>query len=240
MAGPINFVEGGVGFIARTPIFLTPPGQAPESGSYWGLTGTVIDQNTLFKDAGLLDESSSFQYALRGKDGLGAKGDVFFGNAALFQQDPVLLSISLPNGSWQLAAVPKAGWSSTSPFSVWIWTGGGLIALMAGGLVFILVSAPARLQKAVERATAALRKSQQELQQTNSNLEQAKEELAQAKEQLEAVLNAVPGSISWIDSGGLYIGYQKRLKEVAVITQSDYFQEIQAEVENIQIDQFWS
>jgi PAS domain S-box-containing protein len=39
------------------------------------------------------------------------------------------------------------------------------------------------------------------------------EELASAKEQLEAVLNAVPGSISWIDSSGLYIGVNRYLAE---------------------------
>lgn len=39
------------------------------------------------------------------------------------------------------------------------------------------------------------------------------QELAAAKEQLEAVLNAVPGSISWIDSGGLYIGVNRHLAE---------------------------
>ncbi|MCP2727025.1 PAS domain S-box protein [Limnofasciculus baicalensis] len=39
------------------------------------------------------------------------------------------------------------------------------------------------------------------------------EELATAKEQLEAILNAVPGSISWIDSGGLYIGVNRYLAE---------------------------
>jgi PAS domain S-box-containing protein len=39
------------------------------------------------------------------------------------------------------------------------------------------------------------------------------QELATTKEQLEAVLNAVPGSISWIDSGGIYIGVNRYLAE---------------------------
>src|SRR5919199_1415771 len=38
-------------------------------------------------------------------------------------------------------------------------------------------------------------------------------ELAEAKEQLEAVLNAVPGSISWIDSHGIYQGANRYLAE---------------------------
>ena len=38
-------------------------------------------------------------------------------------------------------------------------------------------------------------------------------ELAEAKEQLEAVLDAVPGAISWIGSDGLYIGVNHYLSE---------------------------
>ena len=45
MAGPINLVPQGVGFIARTPIFLTPPGGEPESGSYWGMAGIILVGN---------------------------------------------------------------------------------------------------------------------------------------------------------------------------------------------------
>lgn len=45
----------------------------------------------------------------------------------------------------------------------------------------------------------------------NADLQEAKEALTKAKEQLEAVLNAVPGSISWIDSEGVYIGVNRHL-----------------------------
>ncbi|MBW4513161.1 MAG: PAS domain S-box protein [Scytonematopsis contorta HA4267-MV1] len=47
-------------------------------------------------------------------------------------------------------------------------------------------------------------------------------ELAQAKEQLEAVLNAVPGSISWIDDGGLYIGVNRYLAENFKLSQDAF------------------
>lgn len=47
----------------------------------------------------------------------------------------------------------------------------------------------------------------------NADLQQAKEALSDAKEQLEAVLNAVPGSISWIGSDGIYLGVNRYLSE---------------------------
>lgn len=45
----------------------------------------------------------------------------------------------------------------------------------------------------------------------NADLQQAKDDLARANEQLEAVLNAVPGPISWIASNGTYLGINSHL-----------------------------
>jgi two-component system, sensor histidine kinase ChiS len=197
VAGPINLVPEGVAFISRTPIFLTPPNAAPESGQYWGLVGIIIDQDILFKEAGLLNSNGKLQYAIRGKDGLGADGEVFFGDAKIFQQQPVTLEVTLPNGSWQLAAIPATGWRSSAPISKTLWIGGGVLALLTGGLVFILVSAPARLQKAVERATRSLRKSEEALKQANADLQrfdQLKDEfLANTSHELRTPLNGMIG-----------------------------------------------
>ncbi|MFP4120740.1 SpoIIE family protein phosphatase [Coleofasciculus sp.] len=188
-AGPLKLEpKGNWGFISRTPIFLTPSNKTPQSGRYWGLVGIGFDQNTLFKEAGLLNQSTQLKYAIRGKDGLGETGELFFGDGGIFQQNPVSLEVTLPNGLWQLAAIPVNGWSSTAPISKWLWIGGGLSALLAGVLVYILVSEPVRLQKAIQRATIALRRSQDALQYANEELETRVEErtaqLAQANQEI--------------------------------------------------------
>ncbi|MEG4047548.1 PAS domain S-box protein [Microcoleus sp. Pol17_C1] len=146
LAGPVKLLEGDETFISRSPIFLTPSGAEPETGVYWGLTGLIIDKNSLIEEAGLNDSSAKLQYALRGKDGKGASGPVFFGDGSIFQHNPVLLEVTLPNGSWQLAAIPAGGWPASSPFRGWLLFGGGLLALLSGAVVFSWVYGRAKLR----------------------------------------------------------------------------------------------
>ncbi|MEG4281621.1 PAS domain S-box protein [Microcoleus sp. A006_D1] len=146
LAGPVQLLAGNVGFIGRSPIFLTPPGAEPETGVFWGLIGVLIDQHDLLQEAGLNDPSAKLQYALRGKDGKGAIGEVFFGDKAIFQKNPVLLEVTLPNGSWQLAAIPVGEWPENSPLRGWLLFGGGLLAVFSGAVAFSWVYGPAKLR----------------------------------------------------------------------------------------------
>src|SRR5678816_2089585 len=139
VAGPVDLVQGGVAFVSRTPIYLPPPREAPESRPYWGLVTILIDTETVLREGGLFEHAAGLQYSLRGEDGLGARGAVFWGDPAMFQAeaDPVLLDVSLANGAWQLAAVPVGGWSSLSSH---VWTlriGGVLLAVAASALAFV-------------------------------------------------------------------------------------------------------
>ncbi|MFB2934101.1 PAS domain S-box protein [Aerosakkonemataceae cyanobacterium BLCC-F154] len=162
IAGPVNLVEGGVGFINRTPIFLSPPNQLPETGRYWGLAGVIVDRDTIFQEAGLINsgKAEKVEFALRGKDGLGAEGEVFFGNGGIFRKNPVILEIKLPNGYWQVAAIPVGGWQTQAPISYWLRIGGGISAVLTGVLVYIWVRSPDKLRQAVQRATIALKESE--------------------------------------------------------------------------------
>ncbi|MEG5039617.1 MULTISPECIES: PAS domain S-box protein [unclassified Microcoleus] len=146
LAGPVKLLEGDETFISRSPIFLTPSGAEPETGVYWGLTGLIIDKNSLIEEAGLNDSSAKLQYALRGKDGKGASGPVFFGDGSIFQHNPVMLEVTLPNGSWQLAAIPAGGWPANSPFRGWLIFGGALLAVFSGVVAFSWVYGPVKLQ----------------------------------------------------------------------------------------------
>lgn len=108
IAGPVDLVQSGQGFIARIPVFFDDI-EGNERVS-WGMISAVIDVNQLYQTSGLLDLAEKINISIRSKDALGKVGEVFFGNEQIFEQNPVLLDISLPNGSWQMATVPKEGW----------------------------------------------------------------------------------------------------------------------------------
>jgi PAS domain S-box-containing protein len=72
-----------------------------------------------------------------------------------------------------------------------------------------------------------------------TQLKARERELADAKEQLEAVLNAVPGSISWIDSGGLFVGVNRHLAENFNLSQEAFIgQEVGFLQENAKLARF--
>lgn len=152
--GPFKLVQGGTALVSRTPVFL------PDD-RYWGLASILIDQNALFAEAGLGRPHPSLEFAVRGKDNLGASGEIFWGDTRVFEPDSVRLDITLPDGSWQIAATHKEGWDT--PGTMWLRYGGILLALLAGTLVWFLTRNPGRLHEEIEQATRELARSNREL-----------------------------------------------------------------------------
>ena len=108
IAGPVELVEGGIAFISYTPIF----NQTEKDGPFWGVTDIVIYRDRLFNDAQLKPTHNDFEFALRGEDGKGTEGNVFWGNPKIFEKNPVVTNIDLPTGNWVLGAAPKNGWNN--------------------------------------------------------------------------------------------------------------------------------
>jgi len=125
LAGPVYLRQGGSGLISRTPVFL-------EDGSYWGIVSLVLTPSSLYAAAGLSPEADGIRMALRGRDGRGPEGEVFFGDPALFELDAIKLSMVVPGGSWQAAAYPVGGWEAGQEKLAILQTlGVGLAALLA-------------------------------------------------------------------------------------------------------------
>lgn len=118
VAGPLNLVQGGVGIIGRTPIYIQPKNATVPEETYFGILSVVIDIPSLYKAAGVDNLSTLFHIAIRGKNGEGENGEIFLGSEDVFLQNPVLIDVALPGGKWQMAAIPFGGWASDSGFAV--------------------------------------------------------------------------------------------------------------------------
>lgn len=152
MAGPLTLVQGGTGLIARVPVFV-PDGKSGER--FWGVVSAVIDTERLFRNSGLQDSNTQFEYALRGVDGKGEAGDVFFGRAALFDEQPERVVITHLTGTWILAAAPRAGWPAQADNAWAVRLGIALAALVIFGALAMQARAVALADAAQSHAEAA-------------------------------------------------------------------------------------
>ena len=158
VAGPINLVQGGTAFICRSPIFLLALDRDYGDNVYWGVASIVINKDSLFREAGF-DGSASIRLAMRGVDGLGAAGGFIGGDNDIFQENPVFLNVSIPGGSWQLAAVPQDGWDTPSPYLLPIYISGLLLTWAIAILAFFWVQSREQAQHRIKVALTRARKA---------------------------------------------------------------------------------
>ncbi len=164
VAGPLKLIQGGIGIVTRFPIYL-----GPEHGSrFWGIVSAVIDVEQLYRDSGLYD-SPGIDIALRGVDAAGYAGQQFFGDPSILEQAPVTADVSLPYGSWQIAATPKGGWDPT-PGNTWLIR--ALIAF-AGATVVLPIALAGRFQEERDRNYVELRRSERRQRQLSQRLDLA-------------------------------------------------------------------
>lgn len=159
VAGPLELVQGGQALIARQPVFLLAP--APDAERpLWGLVSAVIDIDKLYRLAGLEDfvGQRDLKLAIRGRDGQGAEGEPFFGDPAVFSEAPELMTISLPGGSWQLAATPGQGWGEHLHHGEVMAT--RLVGLIVSAILAVLTFALTRNTMTLRDTAARLTESQ--------------------------------------------------------------------------------
>lgn len=113
LAGPVELIQGGKGFIHRRPVFVS---DSDGNDQYWGSASVVTDVSQLLDAAGL-NHVAGLQIAIRGENGSGAGGGMIFGSPQLFQQEAMTTVVDVPGGTWQLAAIPEHGWPASSLFN---------------------------------------------------------------------------------------------------------------------------
>ncbi|WP_409523107.1 sensor domain-containing diguanylate cyclase [Nitrincola sp. MINF-07-Sa-05] len=130
LAGPHQLAQGGMGVIHRVPVLIDEP---DGSQRYWGLMSTPIDFERLIHSAGIESPANLLDVALRGVDGSGKDGAIFYGDPTIFNDpDAIYSQVRVLNGEWQIAARPSV--ESTGKH-LWL-----VMLLQATGVLLALIS----------------------------------------------------------------------------------------------------
>jgi len=85
-------------------------------------------------------------------------GRVFYGEPTTFAANPVILAIAIPEGHWDLAAIPKGGWGASTGEDLLLFYAVTLCtALCLACIIFLTCDQQRRLRNAVAAGTQALR-----------------------------------------------------------------------------------
>ena len=192
VSGPVELLQGGMGLIARLPVYI--------NGEYWGLVNVILDMPVLLEEGEIIDSSDEFVFALRDEQDV-----VIYGEAEIFNDDPVLHAIDLPESVWMLAAVPAEGWEEAiRPQLLFFQFSGVLIVLLLTGLVYFTINRQAALAQAVEQRT-------KEISLINENLEQR---VANRTKELSALYDVMAVANSSLDLQDVMIESLAQIIEV--------------------------
>lgn len=139
LAGPLKLVErdASEAVVVRTPVYRTDPGSGDKH--FIGAVGTPFLFASLLREAGLPDIEKTLHVAIRGRDGKGSGGEVFYGDPNMFAMNPVVQKVSLPGGEWEIAAYPRSGWCAVSQTLYVIRLLGFVVGLLAASWAYGLV-----------------------------------------------------------------------------------------------------
>jgi signal transduction histidine kinase/CheY-like chemotaxis protein len=164
ISGPLKLLQGGEAIIARKAIITNYKSFDPERyirqgranvdtpwlrqipANFWGLATILIDMNAFYQEAGIEQEDALFNYAIRGRHGLGEIGEVFWGKVDVFNNPIKRVTIDFGGGSWVVAVSLK------HQTSLWPTLTILLIGFFLTGFIIYLI---VELQQSITRAERA-------------------------------------------------------------------------------------
>lgn len=151
LSQPGELRQGGFGLTAWEAVY--------RGKNLWGMVSIAVDMNTVLSDAGVGTPSGGMDLALRN-----GAGQTFFGAQSLWQEDPVIQKIGLPDGAWILAGIPSGGWEAAirAPLGIFRLSSLLIVVLLAM-TVALMVNRQGQLSQAVAVRTREIALAQQEL-----------------------------------------------------------------------------
>ncbi|MDT8989693.1 ATP-binding protein [Curvibacter sp. APW13] len=177
---PVKLVQGGLGVIQRTPVFVHDP--VSRAQQYWGVISVVVDLEQLITAAGIAQDdqwdTALFAYPAGGSETL------VWGAWPQRDATAVTVPVELPGGRWVLRTRPHENWAPTglAPEAMAVWLGGSIVALLVGLLV--------RQSNSLRRGNAALSQEMLRTQQVQADLELSRAESQAMHDRLQSVLDA--------------------------------------------------
>ncbi len=108
LQGPVPARQGGNLLFNRRAVFVTDQ----DGEHFWGLTVIAVDFDHLLARQERHFHDQDFLFALSMEEGQGPR--LLWGDRMPDTADPLRQKISLPHAEWELALLPRAGWSRTS------------------------------------------------------------------------------------------------------------------------------
>ena len=160
IVGPVELKQGGRALIAHKPLYDRVKWHEKE---FWGFATVVLDFTTLTNLFPEQNQQGQYQYALRRVENGTTRGEVFWGDPAVFESEPHLTVVQLAAGNWELATIPVDGWPSAWPFATHFRLATICIASILAVLCVVLLRKPRQLRRAIKVATSELRRTEQQL-----------------------------------------------------------------------------
>jgi len=99
--GPVNLVQGGVGFIIRKPLM--------KNGKYWGMASIVLKAEQAFAFVENFSELYNTEYLITHAN---KPDEIIFGNKEILEMSPLKFRTQDSLGGWDIYTVPRGGWKN--------------------------------------------------------------------------------------------------------------------------------
>ncbi len=184
LAGPLELRQGGLGLVARLPIFLDQPSG---TATFWGFTNVVLRFPQALASAQLPSLARrGLDYKLWRVNPENGQVQIIDESATPPLNDAVRKSFSVPNGAWTLSLAPHAGWGDPKGLS---------LKIMAALVLSLLLAYLAKLQMRQRAYKTSLERQ----------VAERTADIRASKLQLAATLEAIPDLLFEMDLEGRYL-----------------------------------
>lgn len=97
--GPVDLIQGGIGFIIRIPLL--------KDDVYWGMVSIVLKAENTFDFIEEFSDAENVEYLITHEED---DGNIIYGDASILDQAPLKFQLDKTIGGWTIYTIPSSGW----------------------------------------------------------------------------------------------------------------------------------